>query len=636
MDTTTKYARDVVAGRRTACRRIVQVCQRHLDERLANGLSWWWDSEKARQGIQFFQRLKIPRGRKAGQNLTPFPWQQFVIGMTFGWRMYHDDDPELEVRRFTDVHVQTARGSGKSPLLAGFVLQGLLDDDEPDPEVHVIASRAEQAYITWSFLEDMVRWSEDGRLLTHEYVNGRLKPRPCPVELQFMGGKDARTTKALHVTGPLHGKAVMVSAESSGRGATGANSSRIIVDEYHDFRTDFLKNRYESGRKARAQPLTVSMTNAGESDQSPYGQEYLRLCRILDGKVPDDPHLLPLIYEPDIEDEPFEQPETWEKMNPSLKYGLPGEAGVRREIRRAMKSQSDYASVSRFQFCIWTKAANPWLPPKVVNRCLVEDLSPESERLDKDCYVSLDLGVNRSLSSVCLLWDMDDGTLEAEIACWGNEEHLLAKTAVLNIPFDRWFREGGLMSQPELAEKAVVSWLAPRIRKYRVRGMTMDTEKAPQVRNLLRRQHGFIVKRGEEPPAYSARFIRYWPHPQGWTNGASYYDKGVGLWMTSSIDHAEEMLGNGKVKVLETMPVRYGLEVAQVERKNKMAIFVKDGMEDLPNDPAVVIAEACGLRDLFVTNRQRGDAVQFARDFYNEFYDLRIESPTDGVSSPMA
>ena len=632
VDHATNYAERVCSGRIPACRRIHQVCSRHLDEYRSTGLPYWYDPDQARAGMAIFRAMPIPRGPLAGRPFKPFPWQAFVIGMTFGWRMHHTDSGR-EVRRYLDVLLQAARGAGKSPMLAGFVWQGAAADDEPDPQVHLVARKLEQGEIPWGFLKDMIRHAEGKKLLTHEYDANRREwmKRDEPLDPQFVGGREARGSKSMYLGDAASAAASLMSADATGAGATGWNSSRIVYDEYHDFRTDLLKERFETGTKGRVQPLTIGMTNAGESDQSPYGIEYKRRCLMLDGKIPDDPRTLSLFYEVDEEDDPYRvymkgkrrvgAYKAWQKANPSLPK-LPGYEYYFKEIERSKKGVAARASVDRFAFCVWTKTAKPWLARDVVEDAMAAELSPLEERMQADCFVAIDVGLNRSLTACCLLWDMG-GRYEAEIACWGNEDHLLDREVILNIPFREWF-EDGLMPHPvSFPEKTLVEWLIPQLKVHRVRGLTMDSEKSTQVRARLGRA-GFRVVRGDIPLPYRPSTVYHWPHPQSWTGGQAEHVRGKGLWMTASIDHAQELLTARRLSVLESKAVRYGLEIASVEREGKLAKIVKED-DELPNDPAVVLIEAAGLLEHFQAHSKKGLAASAAEEAYAAFFDARVD-----------
>ena len=289
-DSTTKYAERVASGKLVACESIRWSAKRHLDEYRATGLPYWFDADRAWRALAFFRRLTVPEGRSRymdngkPRKLKLFDWQEFMIGSIAGWRMYHEDFPDKEVRRFLEVVLMTARGSGKSPILAGLMLWHLLEDDEPQPRGHLITSKTSQGQYVWDPLQTMVEDAQtEGNLFTHstrERPGRRERVRDEPIILDFIGGRSYATEMSLYVRqGGRGGSIKLVSGESSGRGATGANSSLILCDEMHDLRTDDLLDRYLSGRKERLQPLFIVTTNAGDSDLTPYGRMYRRLCK---------------------------------------------------------------------------------------------------------------------------------------------------------------------------------------------------------------------------------------------------------------------------------------------------------------------------------------------------------------------
>lgn len=642
VDHATRYAERVVAGRVVASNRVRQVCAQHLADLQRDDLPYWWDPQRANHALKFFRRLRIPEGVDEGKPFRPFPWECFLIGMVFGWLQRHPDYPSLVVRRYNEVLLQTGRGAGKSPLLAGFMLYLLLEDfwlddgkmvREPSPYIPLVAAKSEQAEITWKFLRNMVAWTKNTNLLTHYLEqDGRLLKRPEPVILDFKGGKAVRGAKYLYAhhgdlnTEPF-GVVILVSAEASGRGATGSNPSAVLGDEYHDFISKGLLDRLQSGRKQRRQPLMLLFTNSGASDATPYGKDYTRDCKVLDGKLPPEPRRLVLLYECDEGDDPFaaakngrfivKRPRMWLKMNPSLEHGYPGYASIHRDVTEALRDPEAWARVARFQFCMWTRTARPWLKPEVIKKAWRDVLSPAEDRATRDCFVTVDAGVSRSLGAICFLWDFEEW-LEAEVTCWGNFEYLEPKSVALNIPFDEWFQSEELIECAGNIEiEAMGAWLIPRLRANRVRGLAMDTFGKPELTTFISEVGRIRVIDGEEPPPYRKGGLYVWHHAQGFTTNQAKYEERRGLWMTASIAAAENEFAAERLRILETRPVEYGLEVAQIERKGKLAVFHKEN-PDLPNDPALVIAEAVGLYKFFNINKKRESTLAAAKAAYEK------------------
>src|SRR5882724_10883911 len=114
-DQTTAYAKAVVAGEIVAGRLVRLACERHLRDLESGHLRGLrFDVTKAERAIQFFPIcLKLNGGEHEGKPFLLQPWQAFIVGSLFGWL-----GPD-GYRRFRSAYVETAKGNGKSPIVAG-------------------------------------------------------------------------------------------------------------------------------------------------------------------------------------------------------------------------------------------------------------------------------------------------------------------------------------------------------------------------------------------------------------------------------------------------------------------------------------------------------------------------------------
>ncbi|WP_235614208.1 terminase large subunit domain-containing protein, partial [Pseudomonas aeruginosa] len=84
-----------------------------------------WCQDKADRAIGFFEDvLRLNGGDYEGSPFLLAPWQAFVVGSLFGWYA------EEGFRRFRLAYIETGKGSGKSPLIGGIGLYGLVADGE--------------------------------------------------------------------------------------------------------------------------------------------------------------------------------------------------------------------------------------------------------------------------------------------------------------------------------------------------------------------------------------------------------------------------------------------------------------------------------------------------------------------------
>jgi phage terminase large subunit-like protein len=125
-DPTADYARRVMSQEIIAGPHVRDACSRHLQD-LQEGRSRGihFDLDEAAHAIAFFEEvLCLNGGDFEGVPFLLLPWQRFIVGSLFGWRRKSGH------RRFRVAYIETAKGSGKSPLAAGIGLFGLVADGE--------------------------------------------------------------------------------------------------------------------------------------------------------------------------------------------------------------------------------------------------------------------------------------------------------------------------------------------------------------------------------------------------------------------------------------------------------------------------------------------------------------------------
>jgi len=112
------FARSALAGDIVAGPDVRNACKRHLNDlELGSVRGLVWDQAAADRAIGFFEDvLCLNGGDYEGSPFLLAPWQAFVVGSLFGW--YVADG----VRRYRLAYIETGKGSGKSPLIAGIGL----------------------------------------------------------------------------------------------------------------------------------------------------------------------------------------------------------------------------------------------------------------------------------------------------------------------------------------------------------------------------------------------------------------------------------------------------------------------------------------------------------------------------------
>ena len=438
-DPVTAYALAVSSGEIIAGPHVRDACRRHLDdlERGAErGLRF--DVERADWAMSFFPAvLCLNGGEYEGVPFVLLPWQQFIVGSLFGWL-----GPD-GYRRFRVAYIETGKGSGKSPLVAGIGLLMMTVDGEARAEVYAAAVKKDQAKVLFRDAVAMVQQSPD--LACRVTIGGGQDP----VNLAYLeSGSFFRP----------------ISSEDRGRGQSGPRPHCALLDEVHEHPTVSMIEFLRAGTKGRRQALIAMITNSGSNRQSPcfeYHQYAAQVCR---GERDDDGFFgyVCALDEGDQrrgipQDDPFKDEACWVKANPSLP-ALPGMKYLREQVREAKGLPSKEALVRRLNFCQWVDAANP-LFEREVWFAVLHHLDFEEYR-GRRCWLAIDLSGKADLTAMAIAFESDHG-LDVFVEYWTPRDTLAERASRDRWPYVEWEREGYLTGVP--GRSIDYAWVAARI-----------------------------------------------------------------------------------------------------------------------------------------------------------------------------
>lgn len=430
-DPVTQYARQAVAGEVVVSRLVRQACQRHLDDLSradAGGLVW--KPEMAQRVIDFFAEvLVLPENTDADETVDvdapaseprPFvlqPWQQFIVGSLFGWYTAKG------FRRYREALIETAKGSGKTPLCAGILLYMLVADGELGAQVYMAATTRDQARLAFVDAERMVDASPDLKAILDRTVNNLAYPE---------SGSFLRA----------------ISAER--RGLDGKRVHGAMADELHEHPTPIVVNKMRAGTKGRRNALILKPTNSGFDRMSVLWQHHEYSRKVLDGTVQNDAWFAficgldpcPACVEQGkwfpsdecatCDDWKTEGPH-WLKANPNLGVSLPWQY-VRERVTQARDMPSEVSDVLRFNFCVWTQGASRAVDMGRWTGCAQFD---DAELVGVDVYGGLDLGESDDLSAWARLYLLPDGRVAVKMRYWIPDA---AIERFPNRPYTEWQR----------------------------------------------------------------------------------------------------------------------------------------------------------------------------------------------------
>ncbi|ELC7452831.1 terminase TerL endonuclease subunit [Enterobacter hormaechei subsp. xiangfangensis] len=360
-----QYARDVLNGKILACKSIQLACQRHFNDlkiSLDKDYPYRFDRELAERACRFVQLLPHSSGDLAGQKLKLEPWQAFAFSSIFGWVT-----KKTKKRQFREAYIRVARKNGKSFFAAGIGTYMFCADGENSAEVYCGATTMAQAKKVFTPARQMA---------------DRLPSLRSKFNISVWVDSLTRPDGSLF-------------APIAGKPGDGDSPHCAIIDEYHEHDTDHMYEAMTLGMGARSQPLTLIITTAGTSLESPCYDKDKQVKEMLNGHVPND-RLFGLIYELDEGDD-WTDPTNFIKANPNLDVSISyddllAEMEVAKQVPR---------KVNAFK----TKRLNIWVSGKAAfyNMTQWHAAADKSLRYEdfagEDYYLGLDLAQRLDLNA---------------------------------------------------------------------------------------------------------------------------------------------------------------------------------------------------------------------------------------------
>ncbi|MHA0988983.1 terminase large subunit [Enterobacter ludwigii] len=360
-----QYARDVLNGKILACKSIQLACQRHLNDlkiSLDKDYPYRFDRELAERACRFVQLLPHSSGDLAGQKLKLEPWQAFAFSSIFGWVT-----KKTKKRRFREAYIRVARKNGKSFFAAGIGTYMFCADGENSAEVYCGATTMAQAKKVFTPARQMA---------------DRLPSLRSKFNISVWVDSLTRPDGSLF-------------APIAGKPGDGDSPHCAIIDEYHEHDMDHMYEAMTLGMGARSQPLTLIITTAGTSLESPCYDKDKQVKEMLNGHVPNE-RLFGLIYELDEGDD-WTDPTNFIKANPNLDVSISfddllAEMEVAKQVPR---------KVNAFK----TKRLNIWVSGKAAfyNMTQWHAAADKSLRYEdfagEDYYLGLDLAQRLDLNA---------------------------------------------------------------------------------------------------------------------------------------------------------------------------------------------------------------------------------------------
>ena len=342
-------------------------------------------------------------------------WQNDVIEKAFSV-----NSDGKRTHRF--IYLEIPKKNGKTEFGAALSLYMLMMDDEPGAEIYSAAGDREQAGRIYQAAEIMIN--------NNEYLSGRLQTIPSRKRIV-----DKQSDSFYQV----------LSSEVYTK--HGLNPHCICFDELHAQPNRELWDVLTEGTNvARPQQLVLVLTTAGIADKEHIAWLTHHHALQVDRKIIDDPGFLPILYCID-EDEDWENPEVWKKVNPSL-----GEIfdfdNLETAYRDAKLRPDRLNNFLRYRLNKWVGQYSRWLPMDKWDLCA--NNFDEKELIGRVCYGGLDLSSHQDLSAFVLVFPPVEKGEKWKIIPTGYipKDTVLERSKTDGVPYDIWWRDGFIKATP--------------------------------------------------------------------------------------------------------------------------------------------------------------------------------------------
>lgn len=333
-----------------------------------------YDTTEAHKRIKFMQTLclqsKHPYFNKPVELM---PWQLAFFEVLYGFKMN-----DTGLRRFVEALLEIARKNGKSTTLAA----------DGNTDLFIGAGGSEICCASNDDRQSRLIWREIAGMKT------RLDP------------KNAITSKNLIEIRNDRKNIIVSRMSTKTQNKDGGNYTKFYQDESHDVDEENgnceLAEAGWRSMSTKDDPLFINCTTQGFSRDGCYlDKKIARAKQIIEGEV-DDIHFLPFLFEQDSEQEIWIDESSWEKSNPSLRYGVKKIAKLRRDVEIARTDKEARLHLLCKDFNIKQNSAQAWL--RAEDFTYPQEVKSLEDFRNCSCLAALDCSQTTDLTNIKLLF----------------------------------------------------------------------------------------------------------------------------------------------------------------------------------------------------------------------------------------
>ena len=291
-----------------------------------------YDTTEAHKRIKFEESLCLQS--KAPYYMKPLkllPWQKAFWEAVYSFKM-----ADTGYRRFTEGLLEVARKNGKSTM---FAADGNFDlfVGEGGSDICCASNDDRQAKLIWLEIGGM---------------RSRLDP------------KKAITSQNLTEIKNRDRNITVFRLSSKTQNKDGFNISKTYLDESHDIAEENGQSEIAEacwrGMSSKDEPLFLNCTTQGFNRDCYLDHKIAYAKKVISGEI-EDIHFIAFLFEQDSEQEIWQNESSWEKSNPSIRYGVKKVAKLRRDVEAAKHDKATRIHLLTKDFNIPQSNAQSWL-----------------------------------------------------------------------------------------------------------------------------------------------------------------------------------------------------------------------------------------------------------------------------------
>lgn len=333
-----------------------------------------YDTKEAHKRIKFMQTLCIQSKHPYfGKPVELMPWQLAFTEAIYSFKM-----ADTGLRRFVEALLEIGRKNGKSTFLAADGNTDLFIG-EGGAEICCASNDDKQCRYIWREIAGMRQ---------------RLDPKKAITSQNLTEIRNDR-------------KNIIISRMSSRtQNKDGGNYTKTYQDESHDVDEENgnceIAEACWRGMSTKDDPLFINCTTQGFSRDGCYlDKKVARAKKVIDGEI-GDIHFLPFLFEQDSEAEIWQDESSWEKSNPSLRYGVKKIAKLRRDVDIARTDKESRLHLLCKDFNIKQNSAQAWL--RTEDFTYPQEVKSLSDFRNCICLAALDCSQTTDLTNIKLMF----------------------------------------------------------------------------------------------------------------------------------------------------------------------------------------------------------------------------------------